>query len=256
MTGQILDLAANHSRLVGAGKGNYRVWRSSQGAELWFHYPQRAAPRPAENGATANAAAHAPERPVAITPFHRGLSTCALRIGRYLPLDRLNPLAGSCMARLPPHGEGAQEQVVVVELAPFGLQPLRTPPYKTMAQIVFFAHSAWAFPDLNAYGRQTPSHRRLLYGSVSTVSETDVPEVKVSSRKSPLSLTLATGVVRRTIRHINPVTREPYYWLLLETRRGSFDVVVNPAQVEGDISEGHIAQVCGTFTARLSGTPV
>lgn len=256
MTAQILDLAANRSRLVGAGKGNYRVWRSAQGAELWFHYPQRVSTRPAEKALPANTAADAPERPVAITPFHRGLSKCALRVGRYLPVDRLNPLAGSCMAWLPPHAEGAQEQVVVLELAPFGLQPLRAPPYRTTAQIVFFAHAAWAFPDLTEYGRRTPSNRRLLYGSVSPVSETDVPEVKVSTRKSPLSLTLATGVVRRAIRHINPVTREPYYWLLLETRRGSFDVVVNPAQIEGDISEGHIVQVCGSFTARLSGTPV
>ena len=43
--------------------------------------------------------------------------------------------------------------------------------------------------------------------------------------------------------------------LLLETRRGTFDVVANPGQVTGDISEGHVAQVCGSFLARLAGTP-
>jgi hypothetical protein len=69
-----------------------------------------------------------------------------------------------------------------------------------------------------------------------------------------VTLGLATGVVKRAIRHLNPVTAEPYYWLLLETRRGNFDVVANPDVIEGDISEGHVAQVCGSFLARLEGT--
>ena len=37
--------------------------------------------------------------------------------------------------------------------------------------------------------------------------------------------------------------------------RGTIDVVANPAQVQGDISEGNVAQVLGSFLARLAGTP-
>ena len=254
MLSQVEMLAANRSKLVGASKGNYRLWRSQQGAELWFHYPARLA-------ATRSTPADQPElplpdRPIAVTPFHRGLSNCPIKIGRYLSLDRVNPLEGSCMAWLPPPSGGGREQVMVLELAPFGLHPLRAPPFVTTAQIVCFAHAAWAYPDAATYSRETPGNRRIQEGSINPVTEADVPEVKLSYRQSPITLGLATGIVRRAIRHINPATREPYYWMLLETKRGKIDVIVNPAQVAGNISEGSVTQVCGSFLARLAGTNV
>ncbi len=254
MLQQIEGLAETRSKLVGASRGNYRVWRSQQGAELWFHYPQR--PLQQRHLAKDKPAQPEPARPVAVTPFHRGLSSCPIKIGRYLAVDRVNPLEGSCMAWLPPPPGGGHEQVIVLELAPYGLQPLRTPPHTTTAQIVCFAHAVWAFKDATAYSRETPSNRRIQAGSVSPVTESDVPEIKLSYRQSPITLALATGTVRRAIRHINPETREPYYWMLLETKRGSFDVIANPAEVQGDISEGNTAQVCGSFLARLAGTSV
>lgn len=254
MLSLIETLAATKSKLVGASKGNYRLWRSPQGAELWFHYPARQA---ATRSARAEQAElPLSERPVAVTPFHRGLSSCPIRIGRHLSLDRVNALEGSCMAWLPALPGGGREQVIVLELAPYGLQPLRTPPYETTAQIVCFAHAVWAHQDVAAYVRDTPDNRRVREGSIRPVSETDVPEVKLSYRQSPITLGLATGIVRRAIRHINPATRAPYYWMLLETKRGTIDVIANPVQVAGDISEGNIVQVCGSFVARLAGTNV
>lgn len=254
---QLVDtLARESSKLVGSAKGNYRVWRSQQGAELWFHLPQRAA-RQAEKGSTGSFEdAGSKLRPSAVTPFHRGLSSCQIRIGRYLHVDRANPLEGSCLAWLPASGLGSREQVIVLELAPYGLQPMRTPPHATTAQIVCFAHALWAWPDGAAYARETPSNRRIQLGAFSPVTEADVPEVKLTYASAPITLGLATGHVRRVIRHMNPVTREPYYWLLLETKRGTFDVIANPSQISGDASEGHIVQVCGSFVARLAGTPV
>lgn len=251
---QIEGLASTKSKLVGAAKGNYRVWRSQQGAELWFHYPKRPA---SSSASSAKGAAAKPivERPVAVTPFHRGLSSCQIRIGRYLSLDRVNPLEGSVMAWLQAPASGGHEQVIVLELAPYGLQPLRSPPHATTAQIVCFAHAVWAFKDAATYSRETPGNRRIHVGSVSPTTEADVPEVKLNYRQSPITLGLAVGTVRRAIRHINPETREPYYWMLLETKRGTIDVIANPAQVQGDISEGNVAQVLGSFLARLAGTP-
>lgn len=254
MLAQISELATSHSKLVGAAKGNYRVWRSQQGAELWFHYPQRPAREQRQIPGKVSAAATA--GPVAVTPFHRGLSSCTIKISRYLSLDRVNPLEGSCVAWLPPATSDGQEQVIVLELAPYGLQPLRTPPFTTEAQIVCFAHAVWAFKDVATYSRETPTNRRIAAGALSPVTDADVPEVKLSYKQSPITLGLMTGIVRRAIRHLNPETREPYYWLLLETKRGKIDVVANPGQVQGDISEGNVAQVCGSFLARLTGAAV
>lgn len=250
----VATLARDNSKLVGSARGNYRVWRSQQGAELWFHLPQRTT-RPAEKSEPGTAG-NAEAKPSAVTPFHRGLSSCEIKIGRYLHVDRANPLEGSCLAWLPAAGPGSREQVIVLELVPYGLQPLRSPPHATTAQIICFAHAVWAFPDGTAYSHQTPSNRRIQLGAFSPVTEADVPEVQLSYASSPITLGIATGVVRRAIRHTNPVTGDPYYWLLLETKRGNFDIIANPAQMTGDASEGHVVQVCGSFVARLSGTPV
>ena len=140
----------------------------------------------------------------------------------------------------------------MLELAPFGLRALKPPPFTTTAQIVCFAHAVWAHPNAAAYTANTPVNRRIAVGAFSPITEADVPEVQLNYRNSPVTLGLATGAVRRSIRHVNPVTGQPYYWLLLETRRGTFDVVANSASVTGDISEGNIAQVCGSFLARLA----
>jgi len=248
---QLEALAEGKARTVQAPKGHYRLWRTQAGAELWFHCPRRdparrGAPTPAPSG----------HRLTAVTPFHRGLSSCSVRIGRVLTFDRSNPLEGSCLAWLPPAAVGGREQVIVLELAPFALQPLKPTPFNTIAQIACFAHAVWAFPDVATYSTSTPRNRRIMAGAFSPITETDVPEVRLSYRHSPVTLGLATGLVKRSIRHTNPVTGDPYYWMLLETRRGTFDVLANPASVTGDISEGQVAQVCGSFLARLSGTPV
>jgi hypothetical protein len=270
-TAQFLQaLAESSTRRVEAGRGAYRLWRSPAGAELWFHDHEAAQPSGAGGlplssrprrypraWLTSEQAAPRPSGPVvAITPFHRGLSDCRIRIGRILTLDRADTLEGSCLAWLPAAEPTGREQAIVLELAPFALhEPVRTP-LVTTAQILCCAHAIWSWPNAASYLESTPSNRRIRPGSFSPVTETDVTEVKLTYRSSPITLGLATGVVKRAIRHINSATGQPYYWLLLETRRGTFDVVSSPDVIEGDISEGNVAQVCGSFLARLDGTPV
>lgn len=256
-TADLLASVAEHkSREVTTRKGRYRVWRSLQGAELWFHDPMPAPPKPTllRRALTPSSDEIVRPRVTAVTPFHRGLSRCEIKIGRFLTLDRSNPLEGSCLAWLPSPATGGREQVIVLELAPFALHDIRTPPYRTTAQIVCAAHAVWAWPDAAAYNARTPSNRRAQVGTFSPVTEADVPEVRLTYRTSPVTLGLTSGTIRRSIRHLNPITGAPYYWLLLETRRGTFDVIASPEVVSGDISEGHVAQVCGSFLARLEGT--
>lgn len=251
---------AEQGRVVAARKGSYRHWRSRDGAELWFHYPKVSAPQPAAKGNPADAGSDSSKqaRPAIdiIAPFHRGQSAVKVRIGRVLAMDRANPLEGSCLAWLPKTDDGWREQAIVLELVPFAGHVIEPRPYVTTAQIACFAHALWAFDRAEAYAAQTPQHRRIKLGAYSPMAHTDVPEVAVTYRHPPVTLGLVTGIVRRSIRLTNPATGEPYYWLALETKRGLFDVLVNPAVVQGDISEGNIAQAYGSFLARLEKTTV
>lgn len=245
---------AAESRTVTSPKGHYRCWRSRDGAELWFHYP--AASSAPAFGFLPRTDAEGLIGGEIVTPFHRGQSSVTIRVGRVLAQDRRNPLEGACLAWLPKPESGGRERAITLELVPFARHVFRPSPFITKAQITCFTHSVWAFDSERGYISGTPENRRVPLGGYWPVNEADVPDVKLSYRTSPVTLGLACGLVRRSIRLINPVTGEPYYWLALETRRAVFDVLANPASVQGDISAGNIALVCGSFLARLEGTPV
>lgn len=256
----LLRTLAAQARAVDVRRGAYRLWRSRDGAELWFHYPRPRTSDTASKAQPGAATATSPQPQAAqgdiITPFHKGQSAVKLRIGRVLAMDRSNPLEGSCLAWLPKTDDGWREQPIVLELVPFARHTIEPMPYMVDAQIACFAHAVWAFDTAEAYVAGTPKHRRLKVGAYSPMTQTEVPEVPLTYRYSPVTLGLVTGRVRRSIRFINPVARAPYYWLALETKRGLFDIIVNPDAVQGDISEGNVAQAYGSFVARFAGTVV
>lgn len=253
-TAASLATLAEKSRIVTVAKGNYRVWRSRDGAELWFHEPMRRQRRAVSSQSAEGDGISSPRADI-ITPFHRGCSTVDLRIARILALDRSSPLEGSCLAWLPKTAHGIREQAIVMELVPYARHVLSPPPFIATAQIACFAHAVWAFGSVQEYAAATPIHRRIKSGAYAPATPSDIPEVEVSYGRTPVTLGLACGRVEQSIRHVNPVTGSPYYWLALATRRGIFDVLVNPTAVMGDISEGSIAQVYGSFLARFQGTP-
>ena len=64
------------------------------------------------------------------------------------------------MAWLPAPAAGGQEQVIVLELVPYGLHVLRTPPYMTTAQITWPArYIAKARLSVWLASRPDPRHR-------------------------------------------------------------------------------------------------
>ena len=243
----VARLAVSSRRIGSCEAGSYTVWRSLDGAELWFHFPRLAGERP-------SAAKPGPptiEGLRAITPFHRGLSRVDLVVERRLGLDPTNPLEGSFRARFPAGRPNTADQTLNVEMVPYALQPIARTPVRAAAQIACFAHAVWAFDSTQHYLERTPKHRRLLAGSFGSVTQEEVPDVKLDYVQSVVSLGLMTGTVQRAIRHRNPLTGMSYYWLQLATRRGAFDIIANPLTIEGDISMGQTAQVCGSFVGRL-----
>ena len=57
--------------------------------------------------------------------------------------------------------------------------------------------------------------------------------------------------VLRAVTQVNPVTVQPYVWLLLKTRAAVLDVFADPCAIRGGVEAGAIAQVCGSFTGQL-----
>ena len=110
------------------------------------------------------------------------------------------------------------------------------------------AQKAWGYESEIAYLRATPGHRLIGKGAMVDVDPRDVPDVPLVYQPMPGTLWLVSGEVVRTARLRNEVTGDPYYWMQLATERGDMDLVVNPDNVEGDVSVGHTVQAVASLS--------
>jgi hypothetical protein len=238
------------AREVACESGRYRLWQSRQGAELWLHYPSPDLIDPDETAFAGTPALIGLE---AITPFHRGTSDLVVRLGELLCFDDELGMEGSVVASLVTPDEKRSSGELIVELVPFALHEAADLPETTRARIVCFAHHVWAFPDRAGYIAGTPGVRLIRPGAIRSVTEDEMPEVPVAYAEPMVTSALATGRVLRSARLKNPITDAPYCWIELLTTYGPLDVIANPETIEGDISDGHLAQVFGSLVARLAG---
>jgi hypothetical protein len=239
-------LRDGNCRDVNSGSNRYAVWRTTAGAEVWFRMtpPDETAADTAPNGRNGLAAVDE------IIPFHTGTSRVSLLIDDWLDGDSEDP--SMCLAHFCGADGDDNEPALLLATAP---TVRLTGPYElpitVVGQVVCFAQKLWAYPTDESYAAATPANRRMAVGSVLEVAPRDVPEVPMDFVQSALTLGLASGRVLRAIRHHNPLTDAPYYWVELGTDHGPLDIVANPGSIEGDISIGHVVQVCGSFVARI-----
>ena len=278
----IARIAATPTRRISCAAGEYRIWRSAGGAEIWLHFPlvTAAAAAPSKGGvpvlAPAPAAPRVPPRPVpppprrderkafdaiddlkGMTIFHRGQSDIRVKLDRSLGIAKENPLDGVCLAYLEDRTGRGRPAPLAFEHLGFAADPAARPGLARV-QITGLAQKIWAYPTETAYLASTPSKRLIGRGALTMVEPEEVADAGLIYTTKPATLWLVTGVVRRSIRLTNPLTGTSYVWLLLATDRGEIDVIANPAVIAGDISDGHTVQTVVSMTGRIIeriGTP-
>lgn len=241
----IAEMSRSATKTVVCAAGEYRIWRSSAGAELWLHYPRPVA-RP-------GAAPSKPLEPVddlrGLSVYHRGASSLTLRIDSVTCM-KTNPLDGVCLATIEAKKGRGKPAPFTFELLGAAAEQIPRPT-KAKVALTGLAHKVWAFPSEQAYMTETPPRRLLGRGALTVVKPEEVPDVKLIYRTKPGTLWLITGTVKRSIRLINPITQAPYVWLSLDTDRGDIDLVANPAVIEGDVSSGHTLQTLAAMVGRV-----
>jgi hypothetical protein len=254
-TAEFISAAAlKTKRRVACPDGEYRVWRSGAGAEIWMHYPKRRS-RPSRGPAKPDASeARRPFDPIddlmGLSVVHAGASSVRMRLARALRVSQDNPLDGVCIATLPSRREGEKAIAFTFELLGFGNE--RTAAGSdARVQLTGLAQKVWAFRNEAEYLANTPSRRLIGRGAIADVNAGELPDVPLIYRPKPGTLWLVTGEVRRSIRLVNPVTSQPYYWIDLATDRGNIDLVTSPGVIEGDISDGHTLQAVVAMAGRV-----
>ncbi len=239
------------SIMVPCAQGNYHIWKSHRGAEIWFHYPT---PDARQRKADAKADASPSFDPIddlkGITVSHRGLSSIVMRLAHSTPNSSRNPLEGVCVGTLEARRGKGRPTLFSFEHIGHALDPF-IKPITARVQVIGLAHKIWAYPTEDQLMRAMPDKRLIGRGALMAVTPGEVREVNLVYRSKPNTLWLCTGLVKRSMRLVNPETQQPYVWLLLDTERGDIDLLASPDVIEGDISTGHMLQAVVSMAGRV-----
>ena len=216
-----------HLRLACAS-GNYGLWRSRTGAEVWFHLNQPA------DGQT---------EIYGLTPFFEGQSDVTLKITGPIAREGDNPFEGALTGWVAPDEASDGSYPIVFDAVDFDAHRQTQWPAIKHVRLSGFAREMHAFASDDAYyaARGAPdadnpklaSHAFIPMGLFAAAqSENDdagtVPE-------PPTSAALLTGKVLEHRTLTNEATGNDFVWLLVESLEATFDIVADPAIVTGEI---------------------
>ncbi len=185
--------------------GVYWKLTSDCGAELWLQ-------------------ANIDNEIIGATPCFAGRGRITVRLNARILRSKDTPLEGAF------HGWAAPDENDLESGAfPFVFDAVDSGRYSTLelptvveAQIAAFAHELSVFPTPDAYSDSQT-------GEIKFASQSFIPSGLFSSggesTDPPGSMAIFTGHVLATERKVNTFTGSEYYWALVDTLGGSFDVV-------------------------------
>lgn len=234
------DLAALASRVaeradtIDAAEGQYLKWAPPSGEQLWLQVKR--------NGDA-----------MGMNPHFEGKSSVRVAVEARVTRDAHTPLDGTFLAWAnPPAGAAAGGDYPFAFDCPDAAthDALALPATRT-AQIAAFAQQITVHASEAAY-EAAQRAQGLTFGSRSFI-----PSGLISPSGEPVtppeSHALIAGVVLEAAERRNTVTGEPFWWALVETVGGTYDVVIDPALLAGVVEGGNVVAGWFWLSGRLRG---
>lgn len=205
--------------------GVYWRWVSDCGAEVWLQ-------------------TNTDNELVGMTPFFGGSAHTTVRLTNRVVRQDDSPLEGAFHAWADPDqsdpDSGAYPFVFdVVDFDRLGDIAL---PTIAKAQIAAFAHEVSVYQTVHSYNESQT-------GELKFASQSFIPSGLFAnggeSAEPPNSLAFFTGHIIATELKTNSLTRAQYYWALVETLGGCFDVVIDPELCDASPAVGGV--ISGSF---------
>ncbi len=222
--------------------GEYAIWRSRTGAEIWFHLPFLA---------TEDQAGEI----VGLTPWFEGTSKTPLKIRRPLQRADDNAFEGSFEGFAgEPDPATEDRHRIIFEAVDFAAHVDRAVPFHSDVRLTGFARKLDGYKDEAAF----------LRGQAAADADTPRPEPPAlmsiamldrDQRPGTPAVTDAvlTGHILEHRQLINEVTGTAFAYVLLDCSSCHVDVLADPDVVTGPLAEDGIAQVvCQLFGRLLS----
>lgn len=244
---------AAQQRLV-TERGEYAIWRSRTGAEIWFHL--------GDDGESSG------ERDIiGLTPFYEGESAVRIAATETLKRPDDNALEGLVHAWVDPDSTGVGSYPLVYDAVDFAALADRELPSELTCRIAAFCRELTLFDSVEALTASEPAGdgpglapQSLVPIGLFEASDDDPEDLPVDgpddeeegeSEPVPTPTILVRGTVKSHRRHVNEITGHAFHWMLVETLDAVIDVIAEDEIVTGEPHEGSAIEAYAWLFGRM-----
>lgn len=225
---------------LACGPGDYAIWRSRTGAEVWFHVT-------GDRGGDGHLKDH---EIIGLTPFFEGLSDVAIEVTEAIARPGENEFEGAFHAWVDPDEEtGTGVHPIVFDAVDFAAHCDRQMPFLARAKLAGFARDVRVLTDDDgtASAKAGSTARSFMAIGLFTAKDQD------GEAAAPSSSALLTGEVIDCSELINEETGAAFRWLLVRCAEQTFDILADPDAINGVVKTGSIVEVATVFFGRIVG---
>ncbi len=232
------DLAALASRVaeradtIDAREGQYLKWAPASGEQLWLQVKR--------NGDA-----------MGLNPHFEGKGSIRVALEARVVRAAHTPLDGTFLAWANPPADAATggDYPFAFDCPDAAVHDAMTLPTIATAQIAAFAQ------QLTVYGSEAVHAAEQAAQGLSFGARSFIPSGLISPSGEPVtppeSHALISGVVLEADERQNTVSGEPFWWALIETVGGTFDVVIDPSLLALPIRPGNVVSGWFWLSGRL-----
>ncbi|HUR33859.1 MAG TPA: hypothetical protein VM032_08685 [Vicinamibacterales bacterium] len=232
------DLAALASRVaeradtVNAREGQYLKWAPPSGEQLWLQVRR--------NGDA-----------MGMNPHFEGRSSVRVTLEARVARPSHTPLDGTFLAWANPPEDGSApgEYPFAFDCPDAATHEAIELPVITVAQVAAFAQELTVYGSVGAYDAAARSQ------GLSFESRSFIPSGLISPSGDPItppeSHALIVGHVLEAAERQNAVTGEPFWWALVDTVGGTFDVVIDRSLLAAPVVPGNVVSGWFWLSGRL-----
>lgn len=235
----MVSLADRASERLSCPAGDYAIWRSRSGAEIWFHLSPQGSLPGGERGIEG------------LTPYFEGTQATELVIDDAYRRPGDNAFEGAFSGWVGGDAESGAYPLVF-DAVDFSARSDRALPFTSRVRLTGFAREVQAFAteaDYHASKTDEPAFAAKAFipiGLFAAASDESADEVR-----APSSQALLTGRVLETRRLDNEETGNGFLWLQVESLDATFDIVADPTIVTGELVAGATVEVLCVMFGRL-----
>jgi hypothetical protein len=232
------DLAALASRVaeradtIDAGAGQYLKWAPPSGEQLWLQVKRSG-------------------DAMGMNPHFEGKSSVRVAVEARVAREAHTPLDGTFLAWAnPPAGaESGGDYPFAFDCPDAATHDALALPATLTAQIAAFAQTISVYESRTVYDAAQAAQ------GLSFASKSFIPSGLISPSGEPVtppeSHALISGEVLEAEERVNAVTGQAFWWALVDTVGGTFDVVIDPALLTLPVEAGNVISGWFWLSGRL-----